>query len=137
MFGFLAPRQRPGRIVSVPAINRPSAEVARQSRARPGGALAAIVAAGATLPYSTRRRKFLIRITAVGTSTQAGSYSWQAIAPDPDNPGSYLDLAGWTGALGGDAFFEDNGVTHLAIGDRVEVEREWYSGEVRAQFDHC
>jgi|GEM_PF-6935404 len=137
MFGYTAPKARPGRKLQAGSINRPAEAVERQSRSRPGGALSQIQAAGSGLTYSTSRRKWLIRITAVGTSTQSGSYSWQAIYPVPGTPGTYADLAGWTGSLGGDAFFEDNGTSTLTVGTRVEVYREWYSGQVRAQFAKC
>jgi hypothetical protein len=137
MFGFNARRARPGMKIPAASINKPADQVARQSRARPGGALAAIVAAGSALYYSTTRKHWLVRITAVGTSTQAGSYSWQAIAPVAGSPGTYTDLTGWTGSLGGDAFFEDNGNSSLAVADRVDVYRDYHSGQVRAQYDHC
>lgn len=138
MFGFSAPKQRPGRRLNARAVNRPAAEAERQSRARPGTGLAAIEAAGSRLDYSTSRRTWLIRITAVGTSSaQLGSYAWQAIYAVPGSPGTFADVTGLSGALGGDAFWEINGNSSLAVGTRVEVYREYYSGQVRGQYATC
>ena len=137
MFGFQSPPARPGSRVPARAINRPADEAARQSRARPGGALAAISTPSGSLPYSTARRSWLVRITSVGTSSQAGQYGWQAIWPDPANPGYYQDLAGWSGTLSSDPLIEDNGNAGLTVGLHVEVQREYYSGQVRTQLAVC
>src|SRR5258708_21945674 len=106
MFGFQAPRARPGRRPKASSINRPAGQVERQSRSRPGGAISATEAAGSALDFSTTRRHWLIRITAVGTSVDAGTYSWQAIYPVPGTPGTYADLAGRSGGIGGDALVQ-------------------------------
>jgi hypothetical protein len=138
MFGFSARRARPGRMIAPGMLNRPLDEVERQSRAKPGGGLAVITAAGSPLPYSSARGKFLVQITAVGTlSAQLGTYSWQAIYAVPGTPDTYASILGWTGSLGGDAMVEINGNSNLAVGDRVEVERDYQSGQVRCQYAHC
>lgn len=137
MFGFHAPRARPGPGVLARAINRPAEEVARLARSRPGGAISEIELAGSGYQFSTSRKSWLVRITAVGTSGQAGTYSWQAIAPVPGNANSYVDITGWSGTIGQDALFEDNGNTALLIGLKVPVHRDYHSGQVRTQFDSC
>ena len=137
MFGFQSPKTRPGRRILAGAINRPAELVERMARSQPGGTLSTIDVGGTQLNYPNRPTQFLIRITAVGTSSQYGQYSWQAIYAVPGSPGTYADLHGWSGSLGGDAFYEDNAVGTLAVGDRVEVERDYYSGTVRGQYAHC
>ncbi len=100
--------------------------------------MASIEAAGTRYDYTTTRRTWLIRITAVGTTTaEVGSYGWQAIYGDPDTPGTYVDLPGWSGDLGEDAMWEVNGNASLTVGLRVEVYREYYSGQVRGQYATC
>jgi hypothetical protein len=99
--------------------------------------MAQIEAAGTPLSYSTTRRKWLIRITAVGTSGQAGTYSWQAIAPLAGTANGFTDLTGWAGTIGQDALFEDNGNPGIPVGTRIPVSRDYHTGQVRAQFDSC
>jgi hypothetical protein len=137
MFGFNSPPQRRRRPVNAATINAAAEEVARQSRARPGGAIAAVAAGGTPLPYSTTRRSSLARITSVGTSTQAGSYGWQAIYGDPNNPGTYVDDPGWSGSLTNDPAWEFAGNPSLTVGQRIELKRDYQSGEMRFQLATC
>lgn len=145
MFGFTAPRQKSGRPVLAPAVDRPAREAARQSRSRPGPGLAGIESAGAMLVRSTVRRPWAVRITAVGTSSsgaaphsvQLGAYGWQAIAPDPAAPGNYRDIPGWAGTLTSDPAWELNDNPSLAIGTRAIVDRDYASGLVQFQLDRC
>ena len=137
MFGFNSSPQRKRRPVNAATINASAEEVARQSRARPGGAIAAVAAGGTSLPYSTTRRSNLARITSVGTSTQAGSYGWQAIYPNPASPGTYVDDPGWSGTLTADPAWEFSLNASLAVGQRIEQKRDYQSGEMRFQLAAC
>lgn len=76
----------------------------------------------------------MVRITSVGTGTQAGSYGWQRILGGPG--GSWVDAPG-SGTLALDPLYEANGYAGLAVGDRVEAVREVGSGEMRTQMEHC
>ena len=130
MFGFQAPRQRPGKATSVAAVNRPLDAVARLARSRVGSGMASNEAAGILLPFSTGRRLWVVRLTSVGTGGQAGQYGWQAIAGDRANPGTFLDVLDWSGTLSLDPAFEDNLNHNLTVGSQSNTCHGAFNGQM-------
>ena len=60
---------------------------------------------------------YVMKITEVGTGSQAGAYAWQAEYADPANPGQWLDLdAKLSGTLADDPMYEFNLNPNLTVG---------------------
>jgi hypothetical protein len=139
MFGFNARRQVAGAVISARTINRPAAQAEKSARLRVGTGLAQFNLSGQPKISRIQEPEYVMRITAVGTGAQAGSYGWQAQYGDPDHPGVWLDLdAKLSGTLADDPMWEYNLNANLTVdmivGPAMRVGRE---REMRFLYGRC
>lgn len=130
MFGRIFQRQRVGRPISARAINGPQEAVERMGRMHVAPPLELSWFAGVPFLRSQRIERISVKL---GTSYGAGKYAWtQQIET---SGGGWSDGARTDGGV--DFAWEFNGNAGLAVGTKVELKRDRYTGEFRFQLDSC
>jgi hypothetical protein len=129
------PKQPANRPIAARTLNRPIAEVEKQSRRGVGPGLASIEVDGVQQVRPVRRRSLEARLIAY-SSISPGGYTWQGIYGT--GGGSFADLpSNISDNSGTDKAFEINGNTTLPAGTRVQLIRDWASGAWLFQYDTC
>jgi hypothetical protein len=130
MFGLHFDRQRAGRPIAARTLNRPIAEVERQSRLRVGSGLAQTLLGGIPLLRAAVGDTLLARIT--GQAAGSAVYAWQEVTLDAT--GAFVDGLR-NGSTTTDPALEQNGNTQVPNGARVVLVR--VNGQLVFQLGPC